>query len=106
MPKDVIVEPMSSVSDTILDSMQNALDSIAILDLLVSRGRRRRILLAQLLSNGRLPLLNKLLKLKNLLVKSLQFHQLNLKLLFRVLEVAVGALPDRGWVVGSGLVAC
>jgi hypothetical protein len=106
MSEDVIVEPMSRVSHAILYSVQNTLHSITILDLLVSRGGRRRILLAQLLSNGRLPLLNKLLKLKNLLMKSLQFHQLNLKLLFRVLEVAVGALPDRRWVVGSGLVTC
>jgi hypothetical protein len=106
MSEDVIVESMSSVSHAILDSVQNTLDSIAILNLLVGRGGRGRILLAQLLSNGRLPLLDKLLKLENLLVKSFQFHQLNLKLLFRVLELAVGALPDRGWVVGGGLVTC
>jgi hypothetical protein len=106
MSEDVIVESMSTVSHAILDSVQNTLDSIAILNLLVGRGGRGRILLAQLLSNGRLPLLDKLLKLENLLVKSFQFHQLNLKLLFRVLELAVGALPDRGWVVGGGLVTC
>jgi hypothetical protein len=86
--------------------VQNTLNSITVLDLLVSRGGRRRVLLAQLLSNGRLSLLDKLLELENLLVESLQFHQLNLKLLFGILKLAVGILPDWRRVVGGGLVAC
>ena len=94
------------MSHLISHGVQNTLNSITVLDLLVSGRGRRRVLLAKLLSNRRLSLLNKLLKLKDLLMKSFQFHQLNLKLLLRVLEIAVGALPDRRRVIGRGLVAC
>lgn len=104
--ENVVVESMSGMSHLISHGVQNTLNTITILDLLVSGRRRGRILLAKLLSNRRLSLLNKLLKLKNLLVKSFQFHQLNLKLLLRVLELAVGVLPDRRRVIGGGLVAC
>jgi len=98
--ENVVVESMSGMSHLISHGVQNTLDSITILDLLVSGRGRRRILLAKLLGNRRLSLLDKLLELKNLLVKSFQFHQLNLKLLLRVLELAVGVLPDRRRVIG------
>jgi hypothetical protein len=98
--ENVVVESMSGMSHLISHGVQNTLNSITILDLLVSGRGRRRILLAKLLSNRRLSLLNKLLKLKNLLVKSFQFHQLDLKLLLGVLEFAVGVLPDRRRVIG------
>lgn len=98
--ENVVVESMSGMSHLISHGVQNTLDSITILDLLVSGRGRRRILLAKLLGNRCLSLLDKLLELKNLLVKSFQFHQLNLKLLLRVLELAVGVLPDRRRVIG------
>jgi hypothetical protein len=74
--------------------VQHTLHAITLLDLLHSRRGWGRILLAQLLSNRCLPLFHQFLKLKNLLVQSIQFHELNLKFLLGILEIAVGILPD------------
>lgn len=96
MSKYAIIESVGRVSHLLTNSVQNTLHAITLLDLLHGRGGWGRILLAQLLSNRCLPLLHQFLKLKNLLVQSIQFHKLNLKFLLGILEIAVGILPDGG----------
>jgi hypothetical protein len=92
--KDASVQSMSRVLHLVGKGVHDTLDSVALLDNLHGRGRRGRVLLAQLLGHGGLPLLDEALKLEDLLVQGVELHQLDLELLLGVLKLVVRVLPD------------
>lgn len=94
--KDASVESMGRVLHLVGEGMHDTLDPVTLLDHLHGRGRRGRVLLAQLLGHGGLALLDKALELEDLLVQGVELHQLHLELLLGVLELVGRVLPDGG----------